>query len=46
MLADDAKALGCESEIAHLQVVAHRAPAPDRQVEVYQKALDARALRS
>jgi carboxylate-amine ligase len=45
MLADDAKALGCESEIAHLATIARDGTSADRQVEVYQKALDAGATR-
>ena len=45
MLADDARALGCESEIAHLQTIARDGTSADRQVEVYQKALDAGATR-
>jgi carboxylate-amine ligase len=45
MLADDASALGCESEIAHLETIARDGTSADRQVEVYQKSLDAGATR-
>jgi carboxylate-amine ligase len=45
MLADDAKALGCESEMAQLQVIARNGTSADRQVEVYQEALDTGATK-
>ncbi len=45
MLADDAKALCCESEMAHLQIIARDGTSADRQVEVYQKALDTGATK-
>jgi carboxylate-amine ligase len=45
MLAGDARALACESEIAHLATIVRHGTSADRQVEVYQNALDAGATR-
>jgi carboxylate-amine ligase len=45
MVSDDARELGCESEIAHLHTIARDGTSADRQVEVYRQALEAGATR-
>lgn len=40
VLADDAKALDCEAELAHILTICKRGTSADRQREVYREAMD------